>query len=102
MACSSSSVLPFVKGVQLSAIRDPDGVRHRLVEVISVLGERHHRRCRLESHLDEVVDIGPRVRLGEAAREEVVADASIMPTIPRANTNLTTVAIAELIARQMR
>ena len=28
----------------------------------------------------------------------VVADASIMPTIPRANTNLTTVAIAERIA----
>jgi choline dehydrogenase-like flavoprotein len=28
----------------------------------------------------------------------VVADASIMPTIPRANTNLTVVAIAERIA----
>ena len=27
-----------------------------------------------------------------------VADASIMPTIPRANTNLTTAAIAERIA----
>ena len=31
----------------------------------------------------------------------VVADASIMPTIPRANTNLTTVAIAEVVARQL-
>ena len=28
----------------------------------------------------------------------VVADASIMPTIPRANTNVTTVAIAERIS----
>ena len=28
----------------------------------------------------------------------VVADASVMPTIPRANTNLTTVAIAERLA----
>ena len=28
----------------------------------------------------------------------VVSDASIMPTIPRANTNLTTAAIAEKIA----
>jgi choline dehydrogenase len=27
-----------------------------------------------------------------------VADASIMPTIPRANTNLTTAAIAERVA----
>jgi choline dehydrogenase-like flavoprotein len=28
----------------------------------------------------------------------LIADASIMPTIPRANTNLTTVAIAERLA----
>ena len=28
----------------------------------------------------------------------VVADASVMPTLPRANTNLTTVAIAERLA----
>ena len=28
----------------------------------------------------------------------VVADASIMPTIPRVNTNLTTAAIAEKLA----
>jgi 5-(hydroxymethyl)furfural/furfural oxidase len=28
----------------------------------------------------------------------VVADASIMPTIPRANTNLSTVAVAERVA----
>lgn len=32
----------------------------------------------------------------------VVADASIMPTIPRANTNLTTAAIAEKIAELLR
>jgi choline dehydrogenase len=32
----------------------------------------------------------------------VVADASIMPTIPRANTNLTTAAIAERIAETLR
>jgi len=31
----------------------------------------------------------------------VVADASVMPTIPRANTNLTTAAIAERIAEQL-
>jgi choline dehydrogenase len=31
----------------------------------------------------------------------VVADASIMPTIPRANTNLTTAAIAELLAETL-
>ena len=32
----------------------------------------------------------------------VVADASIMPTIPRANTNLTTAAISEKIAEELR
>jgi choline dehydrogenase len=31
----------------------------------------------------------------------VVADASVMPTIPRANTNLTTVAIAEVLAKRL-
>ena len=45
--------------------------------------------------LGEVVDPDGRV-LGIDAL--VVADASIMPTIPRANTNLTTAAIAERIA----
>ena len=45
--------------------------------------------------LGEVVDANGRV-LG--AKGLVVADASIMPTIPRANTNLTTAAIAERIA----
>ena len=32
----------------------------------------------------------------------VVADASVMPTLPRANTNLTTVAIAERLAETIR
>jgi choline dehydrogenase len=30
-----------------------------------------------------------------------VVDASVMPTIPRANTNLTTIALAERIAERM-
>jgi choline dehydrogenase-like flavoprotein len=30
-----------------------------------------------------------------------VADASVMPTIPRASTNLSTVALAELLARRI-
>jgi choline dehydrogenase-like flavoprotein len=42
-----------------------------------------------------VVDEGGRVFGYENL---IVADASIMPTIPRANTNLTTAAIAEKLA----
>jgi choline dehydrogenase len=45
--------------------------------------------------LGAVVDGGGRVHGTESL---VVADASIMPTIPRANTNLTTAAVAERIA----
>jgi choline dehydrogenase-like flavoprotein len=32
----------------------------------------------------------------------LVADASIMPTIPRANTNLSTIAVAERVADLLR
>jgi choline dehydrogenase len=45
--------------------------------------------------IGSVVDAQGRVR---GVENLVVADASIMPTIPRANTNLTTVALAERIA----
>jgi choline dehydrogenase len=45
--------------------------------------------------LGEVVDMDCRVLGVDGV---VVADASIMPTIPRANTNLTTAAIAERVA----
>ncbi|MDE0051144.1 MAG: GMC family oxidoreductase N-terminal domain-containing protein [Rhodospirillales bacterium] len=46
-----------------------------------------------------VLDGACRVRGVEGLR---VVDASVMPTIPRANTNLTTIAIAEKIADGMR
>ena len=46
----------------------------------------------------EVTDVRGRV-LGTNGL--VVADASLMPTIPRSNTNLTTVAIADLIAETL-
>jgi choline dehydrogenase-like flavoprotein len=45
--------------------------------------------------MGEVVDERGRVYGYEGL---VVADASIMPTIPRVNTNLTTAAIAEKLA----
>jgi choline dehydrogenase-like flavoprotein len=45
--------------------------------------------------IGDVVDVDGRVLGLEGL---VVADASIMPSIPRANTNLTTAAIAERIS----
>jgi len=48
---------------------------------------------------DTVVDPAGRVRRVESLR---VADASIMPTIPRANTNLPTLMIAEKLAAMMQ
>ena len=57
--------------------------------------------CRMGPSADPeaVVDGGGRVHGVEGLR---VCDASIMPTIPRANTNLTTVAIAERIAASIK
>jgi choline dehydrogenase-like flavoprotein len=46
---------------------------------------------------DPLAVIGPDCRV-RGLEGLWVADASIMPTIPRANTNLTTVAIAERLA----
>ncbi len=40
--------------------------------------------------------------LGARRRGLTVADASIMPTIPRATTNLPTIMVAEHIARWIR
>jgi choline dehydrogenase len=56
--------------------------------------------CRM-GHEDDpgaVVDGAGRVHGVEGL---YVCDASIMPTIPRANTNVTTIAIAERIAEQV-
>lgn len=57
--------------------------------------------CRMGSPDDPaaVVDLQGRVMGTQGLR---VADASVMPDLPRANTHLTTVAIAERIARDIR
>jgi choline dehydrogenase len=57
--------------------------------------------CRMgpASDADAVVDPTGRVR---GAENLYVADASIMPTIPRANTHLLVLAIAEHIAASLR
>jgi choline dehydrogenase-like flavoprotein len=49
---------------------------------------------------EPLVEVGAGTGRGHVLGVEnlVVADASIMPTVPRANTNLTTVAVAERIA----
>ena len=55
--------------------------------------------CRMGVDERAVVDPQLRVQGVEGLR---VADASIMPTIPRANTNLSTVALAERLAEVIR
>jgi 5-(hydroxymethyl)furfural/furfural oxidase len=52
-----------------------------------------------DSGIGRVVDLDARV-LG--LDNVYVADASIMPSIPRANTNLSTLAVAERVADLLR
>jgi choline dehydrogenase-like flavoprotein len=64
----------------------------------NVRGYFHHTgTCSMgrEGHPGAVVGAVGEVH---GVRSLYVCDASIMPTIPRANTNLTTIAIAERIA----
>lgn len=69
-----------------------------------VLGPYARRTARCYFHPAGTCGIGRVVDpLGRVLGIEglVVADASVMPTIPRANTNLTTVAIAERVAETL-
>ena len=55
--------------------------------------------CRMGDDPDAVVDAAGRVRRIDGLR---VADASVMPTVPRANTNIPTIMIAEKLAADDR
>jgi choline dehydrogenase len=55
--------------------------------------------CAMGPDEDAVVDLELRVRGTEALR---VVDASVMPTVPRGNTNAPTIAIAERAADLIR
>jgi 5-(hydroxymethyl)furfural/furfural oxidase len=72
-----------------------DHVRENVAGMFHVAGT-----CRMgaDADRDAVVDTAGRVRGFEGLR---VVDASIMPTVPRANTNIPTVMLAEKIAAGM-
>jgi 5-(hydroxymethyl)furfural/furfural oxidase len=65
-------------------------IRHNVAGTFHVSGT-----CRMGDDPDAVVDPAGRVRGIEGLR---VADASVMPTVPRANTNVPTIMIAEKLA----
>jgi 5-(hydroxymethyl)furfural/furfural oxidase len=54
--------------------------------------------CRMGDDPDAVVDAAGRVRGIDGLR---VADASVMPTVPRANTNIPTIMIAEKLSAEI-
>lgn len=69
-------------------------------EYVSASGH-HAGTCRIGSVGDRRSVVGPDGRV-HGISGLIVADASVMPTLPRGNTNLPTLMIAEKIAAQMR
>jgi choline dehydrogenase len=103
----TEDVLPLLEGIELArTIAAAEPLRDQLGAELSpgeADPERHVRSTiRNYFHPAGTCPLGAVVgRDGEVLGVEglFVADASIMPTIPRANTNLTTAAIAERIAQ---
>ncbi len=79
-----------------SPARMADWVRERATPFYHATGT-----CRIGAAGDPQAVVDSACRVHGVAGLRVV-DASVMPTIPRANTNLTTIMIAEKIAAEMR
>jgi choline dehydrogenase-like flavoprotein len=76
---------------------------HLRTRLPSLVRTYHHPvgSCRMGVDPDGGAVVDPRGRL-HGADGLIVADASVMPTIPRANTNLPTLMLAERIAAWLR
>jgi choline dehydrogenase len=105
----SEDMVPLLEGIELArsiASADPlqDGIAAELAPGAADVGRYVRETIRNYFHPAGTCPLGSVVgRDGQVAGVGglFVADASIMPTIPRANTNLTTAAIAERLARSL-
>ncbi|OLT16473.1 hypothetical protein BJF78_14535 [Pseudonocardia sp. CNS-139] len=87
-------------GTPLDRLRDPDALDAWMRA--SVRGSVHPAgTCRMGAVGDPAAVVDPACRL-IGYRDTYVVDASVMPDVPRANTNLTVVALAERIAERLR
>ncbi|MFT3854143.1 MAG: GMC family oxidoreductase N-terminal domain-containing protein [Ilumatobacteraceae bacterium] len=73
------------------------------VGILAAVGDYVHAvgTCRMGARVDDAAVVDPRCRL-IGYDGLVVCDASVMPNVPRANTHLPTVMIAERIAATLR
>ena len=87
-------------GVDVAALAIDDDKLNEFVSG-SVSGQAHHvGTCRMGAADDPLAVVDPTARVHGVAGLRVV-DASIMPVIPRGNTNLPTLMVAEKIAAGM-
>ena len=87
-------------GVDVAALAADDDKLNAFVAG-SVSGMAHHvGTCRMGAPGDRLAVVDPRARVYGVAGLRVV-DASIMPAIPRGNTNIPTLMVAEKIAAAM-
>jgi choline dehydrogenase len=93
-AIVASKAFEPCRGANYEEVAAPEEIEELVVSLHHPVGT-----CRMGSDEDAVVDASLRVRGVEGLR---VADASVMPAIPRAHPNATVMAIAEKAARLIR
>jgi 5-(hydroxymethyl)furfural/furfural oxidase len=104
-------LIPKLRGAFVERFLSPDGPLadalgdeeklDELVRKYTIGGWHASGTCRMGDEADKLAVVDPRTARVYGARGLRVVDASLMPAVPRANTNIPTIMLAEKMADQI-